>query len=205
MKNIETNPRKSPKQKRAVQTIERILHATSMLIEEQGLKGVTTNKIADKANINIATLYQYFPNKDVILVKVLEKALDGFISKLMDLLVGMQAPTLKKALELFMQQALAEFRHSEELFLELETYMRRPAGLRGYNELENKLLEQCKNLMSQISDEIKVSNLDLAFHITVNAGLYIITRHVSDRSGRFSDDEVVDELSDMVVRYLFPE
>ena len=37
------------------------------ILSEDGLEGFTTNRVAERAGVNIASLYQYFPNKSAIL------------------------------------------------------------------------------------------------------------------------------------------
>lgn len=59
--------KKSPRQKRALQTIEFILEAATYILEREGTHRATTNRIAERAGVNIASLYQYFDDKDAIL------------------------------------------------------------------------------------------------------------------------------------------
>ena len=59
--------RKSPLQTRARQTVGFILDAAAYILAERGLDGFTTNHIAERAGVNISSLYQYFPNKLAIL------------------------------------------------------------------------------------------------------------------------------------------
>lgn len=59
---------REPVQARARRTFEKILDATIRLLVAEGVDGLTTNKIADLAGINIATLYLYFTNKQSILL-----------------------------------------------------------------------------------------------------------------------------------------
>ena len=59
--------RKSPRQARAQRTVGFILDAAAYILAEQGLAGFTTNRVAERAGVNIASLYQYFPNKAAIL------------------------------------------------------------------------------------------------------------------------------------------
>jgi AcrR family transcriptional regulator len=65
--------RRTPLQARALATFERILEVTAELLDEFGTEGVTTNHIAKAAGINVATLYQYFPNKQAVLVALFER------------------------------------------------------------------------------------------------------------------------------------
>ncbi len=59
--------RKIPTQARSRRTVEFILDAAAYILAERGLAGFTTNHIAERAGVNIASLYQYFPDKAAIL------------------------------------------------------------------------------------------------------------------------------------------
>jgi AcrR family transcriptional regulator len=61
-------PRKLPKQTRSRESVEAILQAAAQVFERYGYAAGTTNRIAARAGVSIGTLYQYFPNKDAILV-----------------------------------------------------------------------------------------------------------------------------------------
>ncbi len=72
------SPRKSAKQERAQLTVEAILEAASQVFERYGYAHATTNRIAERAGVSIGSLYQYFPNKDAILVALARRHLsDG--------------------------------------------------------------------------------------------------------------------------------
>jgi AcrR family transcriptional regulator len=61
-------PRKRPVQQRSRLTVDQILEAAGRVFAERGYAGATTNHIAQRAGVSIGSLYQYFPNKDTILV-----------------------------------------------------------------------------------------------------------------------------------------
>lgn len=69
-------PRKRPEQKRAKDKVQLILDTTMEMLKEQNINGMTTNKIAQTAGINVATLYQYFPNKQAIIYAVYQRWLE---------------------------------------------------------------------------------------------------------------------------------
>jgi len=64
---VELQPRRSPLQNRAKQTVEKILNATAGLLDEEGAENLTTERVAERSGVNIATLYHYFPNKLALL------------------------------------------------------------------------------------------------------------------------------------------
>jgi AcrR family transcriptional regulator len=68
-------PRKLPKQARSEATVDAILEAAAQIFERQGYAAGTTNRIAERAGVSIGSLYQYFPNKDAILVALVHRHL----------------------------------------------------------------------------------------------------------------------------------
>ncbi|NRQ40822.1 TetR/AcrR family transcriptional regulator [Nonomuraea sp. NN258] len=69
-------PRKTPRQKRSEETREQILRAAARVFAEHGYAAGTTNRIAEAAGLSIGSLYQYFPNKDAILLLLARRHVD---------------------------------------------------------------------------------------------------------------------------------
>lgn len=63
------NPRKQPQQRRSRATVDKILAAAAQVLAEEG-DGATTDRIAARAGVSIGSLYQYFPNKDALLLEL---------------------------------------------------------------------------------------------------------------------------------------
>jgi AcrR family transcriptional regulator len=55
--------------------VQAILQAAAQVFERHGYAAGTTNRIAQRAGVSIGTLYQYFPNKDAILVALVHQHL----------------------------------------------------------------------------------------------------------------------------------
>lgn len=69
-------PRKLPTQKRSKETVDRIMSATVSFLEKGGIESVTAINVAKKAEINVASFYQYFPNKNAVIYAVFQSWLD---------------------------------------------------------------------------------------------------------------------------------
>jgi AcrR family transcriptional regulator len=65
--------RRTPMQARGQATFERILDATAEVLDKVGTEALTTNLIARTAKVNVATLYQYFPNKQAVLLTLFKR------------------------------------------------------------------------------------------------------------------------------------
>lgn len=68
-------PRKTPRQGRAIATVEAIFEATTQLLLADDLSRLNTARVARRAGVSVGTLYQYFPNKQSLLFAVLERHL----------------------------------------------------------------------------------------------------------------------------------
>ena len=68
MKNLLKIQRRIPKQARALAKYESILDACTRVLTEQGYRKTTVTELSLESDVPIATLYQYFQNKDAILV-----------------------------------------------------------------------------------------------------------------------------------------
>jgi AcrR family transcriptional regulator len=69
-------PRRRPRQDRAQATVDAILAAAVDLLASRGHTRTSTNQIARRAGVSIGSLYQYFPNKDAIVLALFERHIE---------------------------------------------------------------------------------------------------------------------------------
>lgn len=65
--------RRTPEQGRAKVTCDAILTAAAHVLEQEDPSAFTTNRIAEKAGVSIGSLYQYYRNKEDVLVGLAER------------------------------------------------------------------------------------------------------------------------------------
>lgn len=65
--------RKVPKQARAQRTVETILEATAQILTDEGSERLTTNYLAERAGFSVGTIYQYFPNREAIVLALVAR------------------------------------------------------------------------------------------------------------------------------------
>ncbi len=66
--------RKRPRQKRSQIVVNRILATATELFQQDGYAYVSTNRIAESANVSIGSIYQYFANRESIALAIYEAA-----------------------------------------------------------------------------------------------------------------------------------
>jgi AcrR family transcriptional regulator len=65
--------RRTPSQARSRELVGKVLDAASRIVVGQGVDAVTTRSIAAAADIPVASLYQYFADRDAILLALVER------------------------------------------------------------------------------------------------------------------------------------
>ena len=106
-----TGSRKPPTQARSRARVENILKAAGALLGEVGYDGLSPNLIAERADVPVGSIYQFFQGKDDIVAALVERFQDrilrlageqldaasamqdrrAFIAKLVDGIAGIQA------------------------------------------------------------------------------------------------------------------
>ena len=82
MKSAVPQPRRTPTQRRAVETCAAIVEATARILEDKGQDALNTNRIAERAGVSVGTLYQYFPDKHAILVALIRRERAALMAEL---------------------------------------------------------------------------------------------------------------------------
>lgn len=76
---VTIEPRKRPRQDRSQAVVDTILASTQALLLRNGLPKLTTNAIAAEANLSVGSVYQYFPNKEAIVLELARRWLAIFL------------------------------------------------------------------------------------------------------------------------------
>lgn len=74
--------RRIPQQERSRQTVERIVAAAARVLEREGDRGATTNRIAAEAGVSPGSLYQYFADRDDLLLEVTRRYVEAFEARM---------------------------------------------------------------------------------------------------------------------------
>src|SRR5260370_28955905 len=150
------SPRKSPRQERSRATVEAILEAATAILIRQGAGRLTSNRIAERPGVNIASLYQSFPGKQAISAELrrrhgaerraavgevlIERRGDSLESTLRAMVsMGVAAHAVNPELQRIFSEELPPLRYADiaaadaPLFAEFRTWLTRSAtGIRDH-------------------------------------------------------------------------
>lgn len=69
-------PRKKPRQARSAATLDAIFEATIQVLLADGMRALTTTRVAERAGVSVGTMYQYFPHKQSLIYALNERYLE---------------------------------------------------------------------------------------------------------------------------------
>jgi AcrR family transcriptional regulator len=80
---VTTGPlRRVPVQGRSVARVQRMLDACAELVDEVGYEGLTTTLLAERAEVAIGSVYQFFPDKRAIVQALAMRNMDAYLQSL---------------------------------------------------------------------------------------------------------------------------
>jgi AcrR family transcriptional regulator len=142
-------PRKTPQQQRSAATRARILAAAARVFAEHGYAAGTTNRIAAEARIGVGSLYQYFPNKDSILVELARRHVTEGTARVAEALA--RAPRrLGARIDAVVDATLANHVEQPRLHQVLfEEAPRSPELLAEWHALEGRVVDEVARLLGR--------------------------------------------------------
>lgn len=194
---------KQPRQPRARKTVQRIIAATGELMLESGLDSVTTNKVAERANCNIATLYQYFPNKQALLSALIQTYLNDMTRVLNDMLEQLGEASIADSTRLWASQGIQYFRQNGGIMTELLKSQSMLTTLPEGRDFERRLMEAMHRFLSKQRSKLVVDDLDRAIYITFTACTAILSKHLLEPVPYYTDEEIVEEVVMLMTRYFY--
>lgn len=193
--------RKTPGQVRALETRERLLAAAARVFAEHGYAAGTTNRIAEAAGHSIGSLYQYFPNKDAILLELASAHARAGISAIERRLAEGLPDTLDERIRVFVRAALDNHRDDPALHAVLfEQAPRPPEFVAFLRKAERDAVDTAATLL-HADPHVTVANIPIAAFLTVTTIESAVHRFIA-RSPTAPTDDFEHELTTLLVRYL---
>ncbi|MGW8724904.1 TetR/AcrR family transcriptional regulator [Streptomyces sp. NPDC055808] len=194
-------PRKQPRQVRAELTRQRILDAAARVFAEHGYAAGTTNRIAERARVSIGSLYQYYPNKDAILVELLTRHLDAGMAALSRHQDEPPPKSIEGVMRRQVRSAIENHRDDPQLLrVMFEQGPRAPELLARVAQHELRHIAHTRRLLRG-HPEVRVADLDVAARLVVSTVEMVVHRMMAG-PGRIDIAHLEDELVTMLTRYL---
>ena len=195
-------PRKLPGQERSQQTVDAIVSAAAHILANEGFEALTTHAVAVRAGASIGSVYQYFGHKEAILAAVLEKHSESEALFFLERMRELDGCDLRARVRGLLGIPLEFRRQHARLHQALLDQMPNIGRYFDLRERVRRAARPLRALLDAHASEIRRTNLDLCCHVLVNAIQSLTHDGILPRPEGVSDDELLDELTHLVVGYL---
>jgi AcrR family transcriptional regulator len=114
-----TSPkRRVPRQERSRRRVEDLLDAAARLVVERGVEAVTTRDIADAAGAPVASLYQYFSDKEDVMLALAQRDMEEMDAQVAEDLAGVEVLSVATLVRTTMQAFVSVY-HRRPAFVEI--------------------------------------------------------------------------------------
>jgi AcrR family transcriptional regulator len=188
-------PKKRPLQERSRVTFEALVDACAWVLCERGFHATTTNHVAERAGVNIASLYEYFPGKDALVAAVAERLVERVLARLSAELPRVMGTHPDRAMRLWIElvyQAVARERLLVAVFRQQVPYTERLPAVRA---LGPRLLEFSAQLQGEAGALVHPEFNAATLHLVNNVVVSTILQAVLDPPHDVSPKALLDELA----------
>ncbi len=194
-----------PKQERSRETKQSILGAGLKLFSEKGFYKTNSKEIAGEAGVSIGTFYIYFPDKKALFKEVLVEYFGKIKSILENLEIEKYIKTGKK--KEFLLYLINKLIEAHDIYPEFHQEVNVMAQsdpdiskITAITELE--FHKVTKSILSAWKDKLRIKDIDAAA-VIIEKSTEEIVHTVMFSKSKISDERMINELTDMLFRYLF--
>ena len=195
-----TTLRKRPVQERAVQTVDAILEAAAYILVREGWERFTTNRVAERAGVNIASLYQYFPGKEAIVAELQRRHAGQVRAALPEAEAALRSrPDLGGRLRMLVDAAVREHAAAPALHRAFADEL--PRRVRRHSPADEAAEQRFWKLLVGAA-AANLPDADLAIFICRTASHAVLHQAASERPELLGDPRFAEELTTLLERYL---
>ena len=197
-----TTPRKAPQQQRSQHTVEVILDAAARVFGRNGYAQTTTNLVAETAGVSIGSLYQYFPNKDALIVALHRRHSLQMRAVMITVLDGSSGASLRESISGLTRALLAAHLIEPTLHRMLEREFSFFDDQKDEAGPYSVVIRCVRGLLERHRDELVPENLDLATYLCLRTLESLVHAAVLEPPRGISLPELEAAITDVIVGYL---
>ena len=191
-----------PKQKRSIEKKQRIKDAAILIMSEKGYHSTSSNEIAKAAGVSIGTFYSYFKDKKDLYVELVKDVYTTVLSPL-DLESFPEDMPLDKTIHTYISYVFKGHEYMTDFQREIASLSEQSEEFREIeNAHKHELTELFVGIMSNLKDDIKVTDLKTASYIILTTVEAVIHDTCFHNNGE-NKEAIIRELTQMILNYLF--
>lgn len=196
-------PKKMPTQARARATWNAILEATAQLLKEEGYDRLSTNRVAKRAGVSVGSLYQYFGNKETLVMALFDRHMGAMMSVVRARLLAVYDEADLQGMTPGVIDAIIEGNSVDPVMLSVLT---REIPELGQSERIAEIDREGEQLMMAVMDNHadlhRITDQEAAAFVLVHGVMGAVHAAIRLRPDLIASGRFTREVSDMIFRYL---
>jgi AcrR family transcriptional regulator len=184
--------------------VDAIITATARILVSEGYDRASTNRIAAAAGISVGSLYQYFPSKEALVAALIDlhsqRLMDCFREAMAQAVGSPRAQATREIIRALVRAHRVEPR----LHRVLTEQIPRVARLERIGDLNREAAALLRARLVLQREKIGPRNIDLAVFLLTRSVEAVTRAFIQENPESFSEDELVEGLTRMVLGYLAP-
>ncbi|MCL2724980.1 MAG: TetR/AcrR family transcriptional regulator [Polyangiaceae bacterium] len=198
--------RKPPLQARSVATVTAILDATVRVLEKEGPDAATTTRIAAVAGVSVGTLYQYFSHLDAIVDALLDREFDRAIAMMSEVLSeGNLARSPRESVTAVMRGLMSIYLAHPGLHRVLAMEALRIAEADRVRAFDLRVIAIASHFLAATGTAVRRLDVNSAAFVVFQSVRATMLAYLLERPPGISEAALIDELVDMLLRYLIDD
>jgi len=182
--------------------VDAILEATARVLVDEGYDKASTNRVAEVAGVSIGSLYQYFPSKAALIATLMEQHVDQMTDLMVERLAAYATAPLPVAVRKLVETMIDAHRVNPELHRVFAEQLPRTPGHDKVQQIEQRVGGLLQGYLQARKGELRVTDAKLATFVIAHTVESLTHAAVIDHPELLEDNQIVDEMTDVVLRYL---
>lgn len=180
-------PRRKPRQERSSKVVDRILDAALVLTREQATRTPTTLAIARRAGLSVGSIYQYYPNKQAIMLDLARNWLAVFPSMIAARAeASTTAATFRDDLREYLEEIAHHYLDNASLMPVLEAITLDPALKHIVLEYDEKNIALYAAWLRKVNPALPLEDATRLGHVMMEVGHTALTIAVRNNRKTFA-------------------
>jgi AcrR family transcriptional regulator len=195
-------PKKVPSQRRSRDTYEALIEACTRLLPERGYAGTSTNHIAERAGVGVASLYEYFPGKDAIVAQVADRLVQRVLARIAAGARRVMEADPDDAVRLWIQLIHDTVAREKKLVAVFQHEVPYTNQLDPIRDIGARLVEFSQEVRRHAGGFVQPEFSDATLHLVINLVTSTIMQLVLDPPRDVTRRELLDELTRRVEEWI---
>lgn len=164
------NTRRIPKQKRSKERVERILDCAAELMRENGPDKVSTHAVAERAGMAVGSLYQFFPNIEIIKIALVERVMNQLFLNVLETLEECESSTLLDLTMAMIDSILSFYERNKDVVQTIIVSRHSEAFVLVNDKVNERVIEAIVNYIRRHDKTMKEDDIKRKVQVSVGFG-----------------------------------